>query len=106
MDDAGLEDSLMQPADPTQSETAAQSAETEGDQADTPKPAGALAALVKVETDKCAPLIVDPLFRFKLLDLLLRIIVQNLIFTTLSTFIQISFPRNLGLCFCLFFPLP
>ncbi|XP_038152042.1 wings apart-like protein homolog [Cyprinodon tularosa] len=48
VDDAGLEDSLMQPADPTQSETAAQSAETEGDQADTPKPAGALAALVKL----------------------------------------------------------
>ncbi|KAK5602789.1 hypothetical protein CRENBAI_026695 [Crenichthys baileyi] len=43
-----LEDSLMQPADPTQVETAAQSAETEGDEADTPKPAGALAALVKL----------------------------------------------------------
>ncbi|MEQ2200034.1 hypothetical protein XENOCAPTIV_020542 [Xenoophorus captivus] len=52
VDDTCLEDSLMQPADPTQVETAARSAETEGDEADTPKPAGALAALVKVETAK------------------------------------------------------
>ncbi|MED6239690.1 hypothetical protein ATANTOWER_009745, partial [Ataeniobius toweri] len=48
VDDTCLEDSLKQPADPTQVETAAQSAETEGDEADTPKPAGALAALVKL----------------------------------------------------------
>lgn len=48
VDDACLEDSLTQPADPTQSETAAQAAEGEGDEADTPKPAGALAALVKL----------------------------------------------------------
>lgn len=54
MDDTCLEDSLLQPADPTQAETpaaaAAQSAGTEGDEADVPKPSGALAALVKVET--------------------------------------------------------
>lgn len=50
VDDTCLEDSLMQPADPTQSETAAHAAESEGDEADTPKPAGALAALVKVDT--------------------------------------------------------
>ncbi|XP_022619369.1 wings apart-like protein homolog isoform X2 [Seriola dumerili] len=48
-----LEDSLMQPADPTQSDTAAElappsTAETQGDEADMPKPSGALAALVKL----------------------------------------------------------
>lgn len=48
-----LEDSLMQSADPTQSDTAATSAqpstaETQGDGADKPKSSGALAALVKV----------------------------------------------------------
>lgn len=48
VDDTCLEDSLMQPADPTQSDTEAQSAETRGDSADKPKPCGALAALVKL----------------------------------------------------------
>lgn len=53
VDDTCLEDSLMQPADPTQSDTAAEvappsTAETQGDEADKPKPCGALAALVKV----------------------------------------------------------
>uniref|UniRef100_A0A3P8S3M8 WAPL cohesin release factor n=1 Tax=Amphiprion percula TaxID=161767 RepID=A0A3P8S3M8_AMPPE len=48
VDDTCLEDSLMQPADPTQSDTASQSAETQGDEADKPKPSGALAALVKL----------------------------------------------------------
>ena len=48
LDDTCLEDSLMQPSDPTQTETAAQSSETQGDGADKPKPSGALAALVKV----------------------------------------------------------
>ncbi|KAM4598923.1 wings apart-like protein homolog [Fundulus diaphanus] len=48
VEDTCLEDSLTQPAEPTQSETAAQSAETEGDEADTPKASGALAALVKL----------------------------------------------------------
>ncbi|XP_044070342.1 wings apart-like protein homolog [Siniperca chuatsi] len=53
VDDTCLEDSLMQPADPTQSDTAAASAPpstavTQGDGADKPKPSGALAALVKL----------------------------------------------------------
>lgn len=51
VDDTCLEESLMQPADPTQSDTAAappSTAETQGDGADKPKPSGALAALVKV----------------------------------------------------------
>ncbi|XP_070833477.1 wings apart-like protein homolog [Chaetodon trifascialis] len=55
VDDTCLEDSLMQPADPTQSDTAATSAsappstaETQGDGADKPKSSGALAALVKL----------------------------------------------------------
>lgn len=43
----------MQPADPTQSDTAAElgppsTAETQGEEADKPKASGALAALVKV----------------------------------------------------------
>lgn len=49
MDDTCLEDSLMQPADQTQSENAAVSAESQGDGTDIPKPSGALAALVKVQ---------------------------------------------------------
>lgn len=53
VDNTCLEDSLMQPADPTQSDTATQSAspstaETQGDGADKPKTFGALAALVKL----------------------------------------------------------
>lgn len=55
VDDTCLEDSLMQPAEPTQSDTAATSAsalpstaETQGDGPDKPKPSGALAALVQV----------------------------------------------------------
>ncbi len=55
--DTCLEDSLMQPADTTQPDTAATSAsappstaETQGDGADKPKSSGALAALVKVGT--------------------------------------------------------
>ncbi|KAE8280804.1 Wings apart-like protein-like protein Friend of EBNA2 protein WAPL cohesin release factor [Larimichthys crocea] len=49
VDDTCLEDSLMQPADPTQSDTAATSAQhTQGDVADKPKSSGALAALVKL----------------------------------------------------------
>ncbi|KAI3363343.1 hypothetical protein L3Q82_011968, partial [Scortum barcoo] len=53
VDDTCLEDSLLQAADPTQSDTAAVSAqpstaETQGDGADKPKPSGALAALVKL----------------------------------------------------------
>lgn len=49
VDDTCLEDSLMQPADPTQSDTAETSAQhTQGDGADKPKSSGALAALVKV----------------------------------------------------------
>lgn len=55
VDNTCLEDSLMQPADPTQSDTAATSvsappstAETQGDGADKPKSSGALAALVKL----------------------------------------------------------
>ncbi|XP_020498712.2 wings apart-like protein homolog [Labrus bergylta] len=55
VDDTCLEDSLMQPADPTQVDTAAEAsasappstAETQGDGADKPKSTGALAALVK-----------------------------------------------------------
>lgn len=50
VDDTCLEDSLMQPADPTQSDTSAESAETQADTADKPKSCGALAALVKVGT--------------------------------------------------------
>ncbi|XP_063347274.1 wings apart-like protein homolog isoform X2 [Pelmatolapia mariae] len=46
VDDTCLEDSLMQPADPTQSDTSAESAEA--DTADKPKSCGALAALVKL----------------------------------------------------------
>lgn len=46
IDDTCLEDSLMQPADPTQSDTATQSAQA--DRSDKPKSSGALAALVKV----------------------------------------------------------
>lgn len=54
VDDTCLEDSLMQPADPTQSDTAAaasappSTAETQGDGAVKPKPSGALAALVQL----------------------------------------------------------
>lgn len=48
VDDTCLEDSLMQPADPTQSDTSAESAETQADTADKPKSCGALAALVKL----------------------------------------------------------
>uniref|UniRef100_A0A3Q1EBI6 WAPL cohesin release factor a n=1 Tax=Acanthochromis polyacanthus TaxID=80966 RepID=A0A3Q1EBI6_9TELE len=48
VDDTCLEDSLMQCADPAQSDTAAQSAEAQGDKADKPKSSGALAALVKL----------------------------------------------------------
>ncbi|KAM9344737.1 wings apart-like protein homolog [Symphorus nematophorus] len=55
VDDTCLEDSLMQPADPTQSDTVATSApappstaETQGGAADKPKSSGALAALVKL----------------------------------------------------------
>ncbi|CAK6967118.1 wings apart-like protein homolog [Scomber scombrus] len=52
VDNTCLEDSLLQPADPTQSDTAAQSAspstaETQGDGANKAKTFGALAALVK-----------------------------------------------------------
>lgn len=47
VDDTCLEDSLMQPADPTQSDIVAQSAATQGG-ADKSKASGALAALVKV----------------------------------------------------------
>lgn len=51
--DTCLEDSLIQPADPTQAGTDGESApscptETKGDGADKPKSSGALAALVKV----------------------------------------------------------
>lgn len=52
VEDTCLEDSLMQPADPTQSDTSAESAAaaapTQGDAADKPKASGALAALVKL----------------------------------------------------------
>ncbi|XP_041645479.1 wings apart-like protein homolog [Cheilinus undulatus] len=51
VDDACLEDSLMQPADSTQADTAAappSTAETQGDVTDEPKSTGALAALVKL----------------------------------------------------------
>ncbi|KAM8738560.1 wings apart-like protein homolog isoform 1-T2 [Acanthopagrus schlegelii] len=55
VDDTCLEDSLMQPADPTQYDTAASSAmappstaEIQGDGADKPKSSGALAALVQL----------------------------------------------------------
>lgn len=53
VDDTCLEDSLMQPADPTQSDTASEAsapstAEARGDEAEKPKASGALAALVKV----------------------------------------------------------
>ncbi|XP_026164990.1 wings apart-like protein homolog isoform X2 [Mastacembelus armatus] len=53
VDDTCLEDSLMQPADPIQSDTTGETAppstaETQGDGADKPKPSGALAALVKL----------------------------------------------------------
>lgn len=57
LDNTCLEDSLVQPADPTQADTAAalaseppSTAETQGDASDKPKPTGALAALVKVGT--------------------------------------------------------
>ncbi|XP_061601283.1 wings apart-like protein homolog [Cololabis saira] len=48
VDSSCLEDSLMQPADSAQSETPADSAETQGDGADEPPASGALAALVKL----------------------------------------------------------
>ncbi|XP_068575988.1 wings apart-like protein homolog [Cebidichthys violaceus] len=51
VDDTCLEDSLMQPADPTQSDTAAappSTAEAQGEAAVRPKPSGALAALVQL----------------------------------------------------------
>nr|XP_015800251.2 wings apart-like protein homolog [Nothobranchius furzeri] len=48
VDDACLEDSLMQSAELTQSEEATQPAEAQGDGADTPKSSGVLAALVKL----------------------------------------------------------
>ncbi|CAJ1067152.1 LOW QUALITY PROTEIN: wings apart-like protein homolog [Xyrichtys novacula] len=53
VEDTCLEDSLIQPADPTQADTAAVSAppstaETQGDTDDKPKSTGALAALVKL----------------------------------------------------------
>lgn len=53
VDDTCLEDSLMQPADQTSTDTAAEmtpssTADIQGDGADKPKPSGALAALVKV----------------------------------------------------------
>ncbi|XP_071336328.1 wings apart-like protein homolog isoform X1 [Trachinotus anak] len=53
VDSSCLEDSLLQPADPTQSDTAAElappsTAETQGDEADKSKTSGALAALVKL----------------------------------------------------------
>ncbi|KAF3841927.1 hypothetical protein F7725_023878 [Dissostichus mawsoni] len=50
MDDSFLEDSLLQPADPTAAETAnapPAAAETQGDDPVKPKPSGALAALVQ-----------------------------------------------------------
>lgn len=57
IDNTCLEDSLMQPADPTQADTAAvlasaqlSTAETQGEGSDEPKSTGALAALVKVGT--------------------------------------------------------
>lgn len=50
MDDTCLEDSLTQPADQTQTETAAVLAEAQGDGADILKSSGALAALVKVQS--------------------------------------------------------
>ncbi|XP_029377585.1 wings apart-like protein homolog [Echeneis naucrates] len=53
VDNTCLEESLMQPADPMQSDTAAElalpsTAEIQEDEADEPKPTGALAALVKL----------------------------------------------------------
>lgn len=52
VDDTCLEDSLVQPGDPTQSDTVAEmapsTAETQGDESDKPKASGALAALVKL----------------------------------------------------------
>ncbi|XP_034040403.1 wings apart-like protein homolog [Thalassophryne amazonica] len=53
VEDTCLEDSLLQPADPTQLETATESAspstaDTQGDEANKPKPSGALSALVKL----------------------------------------------------------
>lgn len=64
LDNTCLEDSLMQPADPTQGDAAAalastppSTAETQGDASDKPISTGALAALVKVGAvpgpDKC-----------------------------------------------------
>lgn len=50
MDDTCLEDSLMQPADQTQTEAVAVLAEAQGDGADILKSSGALAALVKVQS--------------------------------------------------------
>lgn len=57
LDNSCLEDSLVQPANPTQADTAAalepvlpSTAETQGDESDKPKSTGALAALVKVRT--------------------------------------------------------
>lgn len=55
VDDSCLEDSLMQPADQTATDTAAEAAppstaDIQGDGTDKPKPSGALAALVKVGT--------------------------------------------------------
>ncbi|XP_041865848.1 wings apart-like protein homolog [Melanotaenia boesemani] len=48
VEDTCLEDSLMQPADPTQTESATETTETQEDGADKPKSSGALAALVKL----------------------------------------------------------
>lgn len=53
LDSACLEDSLVQPADPSQAPMASEppgSAEALGDERDKPQPTGALAALVKVRT--------------------------------------------------------
>lgn len=55
LDSACLEDSLVQPADPAQTEAAAEpeaSAQSQEDEGATPQSSGALAALVKVQTQE------------------------------------------------------
>lgn len=50
LDSTCLEDSLVQPADPTAATAPPGSAEAQGDECDKPPCTGALAALVKVQT--------------------------------------------------------
>lgn len=81
LDSACLEDSLVQPADPAQAAAVepAGSAQTQGDEGDPPQSSGALAALVKVQTQGLKSLS-DILrsFSVSLLQLVRAVIKRNL----------------------------